>query len=337
MDPKSDPLIPLALVGGLAALSVAALLRVDAGTPLRGWADGSYQRGFEARFEAALPTQTGAVELWAALRWQLLREPAQGAVAGEGGWLFTAEEFTEPKAPRDLAAELARVAAELDARGIQLAPVIVPDKARMQEHLLPRGRSAGFAARYGRALETVEAAGLPVIDLRPALSDDRAFLRTDTHWSPEGARRAAEAIATALDPFTLSPRKVTTRATGTRAFDGDLAGFVPTGAFRPHLGPHPEQIATYETEVASAGGLFGAAEIPVALVGTSFSAKPDFHFAGFLQQALQADLINASAVGQGPFAPMDAFLAELDGLDALPALVLWEIPERYLTSRSPKP
>ncbi|WP_424973547.1 alginate O-acetyltransferase AlgX-related protein [Dinoroseobacter sp. S124A] len=336
MDPKSDTVIPLALTAGLAALSVAALINVDAGTPLEGWADGSYQRSFEARFETALPTQSAAVELWAALRWQLFREPAQGAVAGQGGWLFTAEEFAEPEAPRDLAAELAHARSVLAARGIQLAPVIVPDKARMQAHRLPRGRSAGFAGRYDRALATVAAAGLPVIDLRPALDFDTSFLRSDTHWSPEGAHRAAEAIAAALADTPLAQSTVETRKTGFRAFEGDLAAFVATGALRPHVGPHPDLIRTYDTAVASAGGLFGAAEIPVALVGTSFSAKPAFHFAGFLSQALQVDLLNASAVGQGPFAPMDAFLAELDTLSTPPTLVLWEIPERYLTARSPQ-
>ena len=44
------------------------------------------------------------------------------------------------------------------------------------------------------------------------------------------------------------------------------------------VGPEQRAIERYETVVEPSGGLFGAATIDVALVGTSFSAKPDWHF-----------------------------------------------------------
>lgn len=336
MNTLADTVFTLGAAALIAGLSVTAFSRTDPGSPSSGWSNGAYQRGFENRFEAAIPSQEASVALWAASRWALFNEPAEGAVAGHGGWLFTAEEFTPPQDPRDLGAELTRVAALLAQDNVALVPIIVPDKARMQADRLPRGRSAAFEGRYDHALRTIAAADLPVIDLRPALDFSASFLRTDTHWSPEGARRVAGAIAAELDLTVLPQTDVDTIATGTRAFDGDLLSFVATGVFRTWVGPAPESIATFQTDVTASGGLFGDAVLPVALVGTSYSAKPEFHFAGFLKQALQADVLNASVVGQGPFAPMDAFLADRATLSSSPSLVLWEIPERFLPPEGPQ-
>lgn len=337
-----DTVVTLTISITLAALSATAFTRTDAKLSAEKtappWhnalAQGGYQRGYEKRFEQSLPTYDGAVDLWAALRWGLLNEPASGAIAGRDGWLFTAEEFTAPKAPRDLPYELQRAAATLAANDITLLPIVIPDKARMQANRLPRGRSAAFSSRYDRVLEDITTAGLKAIDLRPVLAAADSFMRTDSHWSPQGAQRVAQLIAAQLPIVDLPKTEVQTQIKGEYPFDGDLLTFVNTGRFRPIVGPHPEPITSYETIVAETGGLFDEAQVPVVLVGTSFSAKPDFHFDGFLKQALQTDVLNLSRVGQGPFAPMDSYLTDLGTLTPPPSLVIWEIPERYLSARS---
>ncbi len=337
MHASLDSLSTLGIAALMAGLSITAFSNTDTGNLSTGWANGTYQRGYEDRFETSVPAHESAVALWAAVKWGMFREPATGAVAGQDGWLFTAEEFAEPRDTRDFAQELARVSATLAADEIALVPVVVPDKARMQAHRLKRGRSEGFELRYDWALAQIRDAGLVAIDLREALGFETSFMRTDTHWSPEGAHRSATAIAKALSEIALPMAEVDTHQTGTKAFDGDLLSFVATGRYREFVGPEPERIETFETSVASAGGLLGAADIPVALVGTSFSAKADFHFEGFMKQALQADVLNLSQVGQGPFLPMDAFLKERATLSSLPSVVIWEIPERFLTSRRQLP
>lgn len=336
MQLSLDTLFAVGASALVAGLSLTAFSRTEPGTITTGWGDGAYQRGFEARFEQSVPTQEASVAFWAALRWTLFNETSAGAVAGQDGWLFTAEEFSEPAATRDLGAELTRVAKLLSRNDIHLVPVIVPDKARIQADRLPRARSRGFEARYDRALATIRDAGLTAIDLRPALASDQSFMRTDTHWSPAGAKAVARTLSDHLADLPLAPATVTTKATGQTAFEGDLLAFVATGAHRATFGPAPETIRTFETRVETTESLFGDAEIPVALVGTSYSAKTKFHFEGFLKTALQADVLNASTIGQGPFAPMDSFLNDLPQLTALPTLVIWEIPERYLTTRTPK-
>ncbi len=335
MQSTFDTLCTFGIAGLMAGLSVTTFSRTNAGDPTAGWASGAYQRGYETRFEQSIPAHEGAVALWAALKWALFQEPASGAIAGRGGWLFTAEEFSEPTETRDLATEITRASEQLATRDITLVPVILPDKARMHADRLRRGRSEGFNSRYVRALDVIEAQNLQVIDVRPALDFGASFMRTDTHWSPEGARGVAAAIASSLQGVNLPQTKVQTDVTGSAPFDGDLLSFVATGQFRDKVGPSSETITTYETTVETAGGLFGDSAVPVALVGTSYSAKPEFHFEGFLKQSLNADVLNASRVGQGPFLPMDVFLSDLKELSSLPSLVIWEIPERFLTSRTP--
>ncbi len=337
MQASLDSLCTLGIAALLAGLSVTAFSHTDAGDTSKGWANGTYQRGYEDRFETSVPAHENAVALWSAAKWMLFQEPATGAVSGYDGWLFTAEEFTEPAATRDLAAELAQISEALAADGATLIPVIVPDKARMHAHRLKRGRSEGFETRYDAALATIREAGLIEIDLREALRFEGSFMRTDTHWSPEGAQRATATVAKSLGDITLPEAQVNTIEKGAAPFDGDLLPFVATGRYRDRVGPAAELINTFETTVTSSGGLFGAADIPIALIGTSYSAKAEFHFEGFLKQALQTDVLNLSRVGQGPFKPMDAFLEERSNLSSLPSIVVWEIPERYLTSRRQLP
>ncbi|KNG93091.1 alginate O-acetyltransferase AlgX-related protein [Pseudaestuariivita atlantica] len=297
---------------------------------------GKAQRLYEERFDASFPMRDTLRQSWAAVKYGALGELAEGAVAGRDGVLFTAEEFAAPADSRDFASELRAVTSRVRKAGAELIPVIVPDKARMRGDVLPRARSARFNARYDHLLTIIAEAGLRSVDLRPALTGPQAFMATDTHWSPEGAAAVADRIGALLEGEIAATATFETAQIGTRAFDGDLLAFVDTGVWRPLVGPAPEVIATYETTQAGDAGmdLFGDAETPVALVGTSYSARTDFHFTGFLKSALNADVISFAMEGRGPFIPMDRFL-DGDALsDLTPQIVLWEIPERYLDTWS---
>jgi alginate O-acetyltransferase complex protein AlgJ len=77
-------------------------------------------------------------------------------------------------------------------------------------------------------------------------------------------------------------------------------------------------------------GLFDEVTIPVTLVGTSYSAGRPWNFDGALKEVLGADVLNVAAEGQGPLVPMQRYLDSPRFADAPPALVIWEIPERYV-------
>ncbi|MEM8578676.1 MAG: hypothetical protein AAGF60_12565, partial [Pseudomonadota bacterium] len=235
---------------------------------------------------------------------------------------------------------IAQVEATLRARGIALLVLALPDKADIYADKLPRRRPAQVAQRHASVLTDLSRWGVWTLDASAALRATRrlfpSFQPDDTHWSPAGARAVATAVGEEVRRAgpSLSPAQVTTTLTERVPHDGDLLAFVPTGAARAWIGPAQHTRPTFTTQVETGGGLFDAPPVDVALVGTSYSARAEWHFADFLRGALQADLIDHAAVGGGPFAPMEAFLAGLDAGGPLPKLVIWEIPLRYTTQEN---
>ncbi|WP_300020095.1 hypothetical protein [uncultured Roseobacter sp.] len=300
---------------------------------------GSLQTQYEDAFVAANPLERFAVTALGALRYGLFGQASQGALAGRNGWLFTAEELeqnTNFSANIDAAAtRVAEVSAEMATRGIYLLPVILPDKAEVYAEQLDRARPADVTERRGHFLAALSDQRIATLDattaLQTASQNGDAFMRTDTHWSPHGSRAVAEAIADQVTErgISLSTAAVSTESTDRAYFEGDLLRFVPTGALRSWIGPATEHIDRFTTTVETQGGLFDSPSIDVVLVGTSFSARPDWHFADFLKQALQADVLSFAEEGRGPFAPMQEFLASDFYQNSPPKLVIWEIPVRY--------
>ncbi|MBX9755308.1 MAG: alginate O-acetyltransferase, partial [Pseudomonadaceae bacterium] len=102
----------------------------------------------------------------------------------------------------------------------------------------------------------------------------------------------------------------------------------------------PDQLQQRSTAVqqaepaAGAGDLFSDSQVPVALVGTSYSANPRWNFLGALRQALGSDVLNYAEDGHGPLLPMLKYLQSAGLKDSPPQLVIWEFPERYLPMSS---
>ncbi|MCG7493019.1 hypothetical protein [Thalassobius sp. Cn5-15] len=332
--------LALTLVPGVWTLSHTPV--ADLTRPSAALLSGSAQRGYEQRFEQTFPLRDLARHSWTAFKIAALREVSEGAVLGLNDTLFTTEELAAPAPHPDFVTYLAMTKDKLSDHGITLFPVIVPDKARMMATELGRARSSQYQARYDLLLDQIASAGLQSIDLRPALSVSNSYMRTDTHWSPEGAAAAASAIATKIADLIPDHTTFRTSRTGTQTFRGDLIAFADAGPWQARVGPAAEQITTYQTEAVAPQtlGLFDAAPPPVALVGTSFSERADFHFLGFLKTKLRADVLSYAQAGRGPFTPMEQFLAQLTGAstaDETPHIVIWEIPERYIQSWSDKP
>lgn len=333
---SGDWLLPSLSALFVATSGIAALHGADPRGTASNLFAGTYQRAYEDRFEDALPFRNAAQHAWTTARIALLGEVSSGALMSDSGWLFTLEEFVTPPDAPDFTAELEATQASLAAQGIRLIPLIVPDKARVLQAEHSFARSAALVARYDDALDAISKLGLPRIDARTALAPlgNDAFFRTDTHWTPEGASAVAQMLAKAV-PERAEPSEFETQHTAQQTLQGDLMAFADAGVFARWVGPQPEMQALYETlNTAESLDLFGDADIPVALVGTSFSARSDLHFDGFLRSALGLDVLNLAAQGEGPFAPMRRILANATFQTNPPKLVIWEIPERYIDPRS---
>lgn len=311
--------------------------------------EGSFLQGdqaasYERTFNGALPFKDAAVSAWGVLEYTLFHEGREGVVVGREGWLFTGEEVAFY---RDAAAETARklrfveqVRRELAAQDVALVVALIPDKSRVYAEFVGRPLPSYTRGRYEAFRRALTAKGVLAPDLLAPLlnakADAQVYLRTDTHWTPAGAEVAADTLARALMDVNVSglfETEYQTETTGQKLYKGDLLNFLPLGALQSQLGPPPDRLEVRQTKAASdvGGGLFGAQTVPVTLVGTSYSANPNWNFAGALQGALGADVLNLATEGRGPLPPMREYLGSPELRDTPPSLVVWEIPERYLS------
>ena len=329
----------LFLAGGLTLTALnPATLQLPRGKPVL---NGSWATAYQKRFEAALPLRDTALTTWGGLSYWLFGEGRAGLLIGDDGWLFSTEEFERPEnAAAQTRANLAYIEDVRDAlaaRGIGLVVAVVPAKARVYEERSGRYTLPDDARqRYAALRSALLARGLTAPDLLSALleakTEGEVFLRTDTHWTPFGALVAARAVAAAAPPFEgLGATEFETRSEGAQDYRGDLLNFLPLGRLA-RFGPPPDRLERVETssEESGASDLFGEVTIPVTLVGTSYSADARWNFAGALQTALSADVLNVADAGQGPFVPMARYLASETLRNTVPELVVWELPERYI-------
>lgn len=153
------------------------------------------------------------------LRYTAFDDLGEKAVAGRDGWLFYrpgVDFLVEPWPVPDAADRLyddplpAIVAFRdaLAARGIALLVVPAPGKASVYPDRLSRRAANEDRPVYDhmeRFFERLDAAGVAYVDLFRLFQEDRRtegtpdlYMARDTHWTPAGAERAAEAVAKAV-------------------------------------------------------------------------------------------------------------------------------------------
>jgi alginate O-acetyltransferase complex protein AlgJ len=329
----------------LATVAVGLVLTVAGG----GWRDtqtskplldGERSKALETSLEKAFPLRQAAIDVWGSLEFGLFGNGRKGVLVGSDGWFYSSEEFERPKNfDSEIASKLkyvTQVKTALENAGIKLAVVLVPAKARVYpEHLGRYVRPKYWDDVYAKFLAGLNAKGVIAPNILNAVKvRDAMFLKTDTHWTPQGARVAAHAVAQVVKPQLEFQSQVFSEKPGKAAtHEGDLLKFIPLAGFSQKPAPDQLQTPTVEGTESAGTGLFGDTKIEVALVGTSYSANPKFNFDGALKLELQADVLNLALEGKGPITPMREFLK------ALPEnlkLVVWEIPERFLPVAYPE-
>ncbi|HBX55648.1 alginate O-acetyltransferase [Pseudomonas sp. UBA2684] len=312
--------------------------------------DGGLAKTFESHYDKQFPVKEIGTNVWAAIDYLLFDAGRPGVVIGEHDWLYSDEEFKPvangPQQQRDNLALIRGVRDELAQRNVLLLLAIVPAKSRVYpEHIgahRPSALRSDLYQRFHRAVRRADIAAPDLLaTLRAAKHNGPLFLRTDTHWTPLGADLAAQQLSAAVRrAITLdgAPQQFITEASGQERYQGDLTRFLPLDPLFAALMPEPDPLHKRATRAANpaegADALFAASEMPVALVGTSYSANPSWNFAGALRQHLQRDLSNHAEDGQGPILPMLKYLQSEELKNTAPQLVIWEFPERYLPMAS---
>ncbi len=326
--------------GILANLSMVAERLPDVQLPDSGLLSGGLTEGLDGHYKARLPHNDMAFGVIGAARFTLFGEARQGALAGSDGWLFTAEEaraVPEPDAIAGIADVVRDVQRDLAQAGAELVVVPLPAKIDIHRDKSPDpALGVPMAALHADFVAALGKRGIAVVDARtPLLGPGEAtFLATDTHWTPHGAALVAEAVASAglIDPGTLTFAR--TPAEPAR-LTGDLVKFVTTPDFAPRIGLYPERIDRAEqVQAAAPADIFGSGGPDIVLVGTSYSANPDWGFADALMRSLGRDVVSVAENGLGPLRPMQDYLAGLKAGEPAAQVVIWEIPVRYLADPS---
>jgi alginate O-acetyltransferase complex protein AlgJ len=286
--------------------------------------------------------------LWALINYSLFHEGRVGVVIGEKSWLFTLEEVKDyPEVAKDLTTNLAAidaVAKHVRAQGSDLLVALVPEKAAAYaEHLGSRRVAPLHSQLYSQVVNQLRGQGVSVVDTIAALENAKhqaaTFLKSDTHWTPFGAQVVAKEIAQTLQNSShqslLNQQVFSSHSDEPIRFQGDLLNYIPLGIFSDWVDVSSDQLVKTHTQVSESGvaaadDLFGDTSAQIALVGTSYSANANWNFSGALKQQLGADLVSYAQEGKGPFVPMTDYLKSADFTEAPPALIIWEIPVRFL-------
>ncbi|MCG7200684.1 alginate O-acetyltransferase [Marinobacter pelagius] len=338
-------IVTVLTLGGLSLRSLANYGGAEKLDPI----NGELARDLESHYDDSFPVRDLGTNIWAAINYLVFDEGRPGVTIGRENWLFTDEElFPATDNPELIDTNLERVAEVsrfLRAQNIPLVVLVVPSKARVYAEKLGDHRPAPeMQALYPRFLERLESEGIAAPNLLDDLEQARergtqVFLRTDTHWSPEGAevfaRHASGFVRHTREEQSWGEQTFVTTLGEQRTHEGDLLNYLPLDPLFEQLAPRPDRFNERETVKAKNGEsandlLFSDQQTDLVLVGTSYSANPLWDFPGALRRYLGKDLINVAEEGQGPFEPMTEYLQSEEFRSNRPSLVLWEFPERYL-------
>lgn len=300
----------------------------------------------EKQLDQKLPVRPDLIAVANTVRYNLTGGTGEQVRLGQDGWLFLTDElrFNADGATylNARAALLGAAGHRLGLKGVTLVVALVPDKARVYASKLANGRyPESNRSRYKDALQAMRSHNVVVVDLLTPLALGAAqsdvYYRSDTHWNQRGAQIAANAVALTVHSLGVAFETSTFSSANTsgpveRA--GDLIRLmgldrVPA-ALRP-AGDAETPVATHQNSIDSPAGLFGDAVVPVALTGTSYSWRGNFH--GFLQQALAAKVLNTAKDGGGFLQAASAYLTDESFRASQPKILIWEVPERFLYTK----
>jgi alginate O-acetyltransferase complex protein AlgJ len=325
---------------------------IDYSTVPQGWDnfwEGKTTQTLEKRLDHAVPARPTLIMLANAARYWITRGAGAKVRVGDENWLFLTEELqVDAGAGERLAPRLALLAdthRALESRGIASVILLVPDKARVHAEALGARRAQLVDQRYALALEGLRADGVPVIDLLADMQAARAgdpalelYYRTDTHWNPSGAEIAAKAVAA----WSAANRPLSSTADFDLRRDGDseervgdllaLIGLDQAPAWLRPQGDWETPVVVEARAAASADAfddLFAETSVPVVLLGTSYSQRAAFD--DFLRLHLGSEVLNAAKDGGRIAGAAQDYFADDAFRDTPPQLVVWEVPERFLT------
>jgi alginate O-acetyltransferase complex protein AlgJ len=300
----------------------------------------------EKQIDHKLPARSDLIAAANSVRLLVTGGTGEQVRAGKDGWLFLTDEIrfesgsdSHMRTRIDL---LAAVSSLLDQQGVKLVVLLVPDKARVHSSRLLIGRyPTSLESRYQQAIDQLLDKNVTVIDiltpLRIHATSAEVYYRTDTHWNQLGASIAAQTTATAIKQMNIPLQQVVFESRESSAPDeraGDLIrmiGLESAPSFLRPINDYEATVTTTQTSTDQPSSLFGDTTVDVALTGTSYSLRGNFH--GYLQEALSTKVLNGAKDGGGLLQATKQYLTDEAFKTSKPKVLIWEIPERFLQAK----
>jgi alginate biosynthesis protein AlgX len=241
---------------------------------------------------------------------------------------------------------LGRLAQVLEENGTTLVYVTIPAKSQVMIDDLPQHvKDYGFDPEMAQMIYTdiisrMAAVGIVTPDVMTALQnvkgDERPFFGADFHWTSQGARAAAQAIATEIKATPayadITPSSFESKPQGKQVAFSGMRRSLQT--FCTDSLPPTETVAYKTTPVEGAVGtdnsldIFAGSDkaVQAVLVGTSFSDSSINNFAGFLSEFSGLDIVNYAITGGNQYGAMTSYLTSDEFKAQRPRFLIWENP-----------
>lgn len=257
---------------------------------------------------------------------------------GLDGWLFhRGDVIDDAEINEQSIRQLERLANAFAHRNMQVALAIVPprsvfhnDKFDLSQEIFQSYDNALAELAYNDAVSTLNKLGFLTPDLLSYVKEQgnpKAFsFSLDSHWSPDGARTVARSLAETIQSLpeyefieTIDYEMI---EAGVRERITDLSRYARTAC--PQLEIPAEIEQEYELIAFKLGDLFSDQKEDIVLWGSSYSNNSSF--TNFLQDYLNADVVNYAVPGGGAWSSMlEYFLQEREDY---PLFSIWELPYR---------
>jgi acetyltransferase AlgX (SGNH hydrolase-like protein) len=248
--------------------------------------DGTLARRFEDSLREHSRVRSTVLPTYAFLKYAYFDEAPSGIVVGDHHWLFLEKRISLSTHDDQLLADgfvSALVALERRLLGNDIELITLPllRKAYVAHEYLPKGHDARRAVDDA-IIESMQERGLKTVDLRALYAEFRPeeiYFELDTHWTPHGARLAAEEMTRVAGTWKAVEKRlgqletaVSTERSAVGMGTLQSVQVDPAAVDLDSLGLRvPETTVLHFGPAIRKWRLAGRPDTPNALAGTSFS------------------------------------------------------------------
>ncbi len=299
--------------------------------------DGSAANWIETQLKTRSRVRRSLAPFWSAFLMDTLDTVPRDLVAGKDGWLFLRDRVQPPKEFRARSIHLTGlVAAAMERRlarlGSKLIVLPIVRKSVACADRLPGGMDSDVAFDAA-ILEAIESRGVAALDVMAILGElpiEQRYFRRDSHWTFDGAKALAQAIAKAYPELATQATNIEVREKSVPA-SAHLLTFAAIDRDHPAADWINQDVVSRDVLKSSQLAKMmktRPTNVDVAVVGSSFTRN--YYFAELVAAAL-GQLVYPGGIAATPFGGSLAYFAGGFQDAEFPGHVLYEFPIHQVT------